>query len=260
MDAEEQNRRILDQFTRQAAPFAEFPAHSAEDANRLVIDAVGIGPEDTILDLACGPGLVACTFAPLAKHVTGIDLTPAMIDQAKSLQESKGLENLSWHVGDVASLPFFDGAFSVSFTRYSFHHLLDPKRVLAEMVRVCKPGGRVAVVDVYTTSPEQAEAYDGVERLRDPSHVRALDLEELQGLFHDAGLQGVATQFYRLDVGLEDLLGTSFPDPGRADEIRRIFAADLGVDRLGVKAYAKDGAIRFGFPIAVVVGKKPAGD
>lgn len=256
MNAEEQKQRILDQFTRQAVPFAEFPAHSAEDANQIVLEASGIGPGDTVLDVACGPGLVACYFAERADQVTGIDLTPAMIEQARRLQESKGLANLDWRVGDVTTLPFPDASFSVVFTRYSFHHILDTKAVLAEMKRVCKPGGRVVVVDVYSTDAEQGAAYDRVEKLRDPSHVRALGLDELTSHFRDAGLEDLSTKFYRLDVGLEEILGSSFPDPGKADEVRRTFAEDIGKDRLGVKAYRQGEAIRFGFPIAVLVGRK----
>jgi ubiquinone/menaquinone biosynthesis C-methylase UbiE len=254
--AEEQRRLILDQFTRQAVPFAQMPAHSNEEANRLLIDLAGIGPEDTVLDVACGPGLVACPLAEVARHVTGLDLTPAMIEQARARQRDKGLTNLTWIVGDAVPLPFPDAAFSAVVTRYSFHHFLDPRAVLAEMVRVCSPGGRVAVIDVFTSSPEQAEAYNRLEKLRDPSHVRALPLGELTGLCHDAGLLGLKTAFFRLEVELEALLAASFPNPGDADRIRETFADDLGVDRLGVGAHRRDGAIHFAFPIAVIVGQK----
>lgn len=254
--AEGQNRRVVDQFTRQAEPFSRHPAHSAEASMRLVREAAGVGPQDTILDVACGPGLVACDFARHARHVVGIDLTPAMIEQATARQRAEGLANLSWHVGDVASLPFPGGSFSVAFTRYSFHHLLDPAGVLAEMVRVTEPGGRVAVVDVYSTSPEQAGAYDHVERLRDPSHVRVLGIEELKGLFGGAGLVGLTSEFYGLDVALEPLLASSFPEAGAAEEVRRAFAADVGVDRLGVGARRVGDDLWFTFPIAVLVGRK----
>src|SRR5438128_9948769 len=191
--ADEHQRLILDQFTKQAVPFSQMQNHSPE----LLLAASRAGPEDTVLDVACGPGLMACAFAKVARHVTGIDLTPAMIEQAKAMQQSDGLTNLTWHVGDVQSLPFADASFSLVFTRYSFHHFLDPKAVLAEMVRVCTPGGRVVVVDVFMSNPDQAEAYNRLEKLRDPSHVRALALDELTGLFSESGLRDVRTQFYK---------------------------------------------------------------
>jgi ubiquinone/menaquinone biosynthesis C-methylase UbiE len=253
--AEEQRRLVLDQFTKQAVPFAEMPAHSNEESLKLLIDMAQIGPGDDMLDVACGPGLVACPLAQVARHVTGIDLTPAMIEQARAKQRAGGLTNLTWLVGDAVPLPFGDAAFSVVVTRYSFHHFLDPRAVLAEMVRVCSPGGRVAVIDVFTRDLEQAEAYNRVEKLRDPSHVRALPLGELTGLFHDAGLRGVRTAFFKLETALEPLLAASFPNAGDAYRVRRTFEHDIGVDRLGVGAHRRGGAIHFAFPIVVVVGQ-----
>jgi ubiquinone/menaquinone biosynthesis C-methylase UbiE len=250
--ADEHQRLILEQFTRQAVPFSQMQNHSPE----LLLAASGAGPEDTVLDVACGPGLMACAFARVARHVTGIDLTPAMIEQAKVMQRGDGLTNLTWHVGDVQQLPFADASFSVVFTRYSFHHLLDPKTVLVEMVRVCSPGGTVVVVDVFTSGPEQAEAYNRMEKLRDPSHVRALTLEELTALLTHAGLRGVRTQLYKHEVELEQVLQRSFPNPGDADTIRQLFVEDLAVNRLGVGAHRREGNIHYAYPIAVSVGRK----
>jgi phosphodiesterase/alkaline phosphatase D-like protein len=126
------------------------------------------------------------------------------------------------------------------------------------MVRVCAPGGRAFVADVFTTTPEQAEAYNRMERLRDPSHVRALPLAELTGLFHAAGLAPVTTRFYRHEFELEKVLAGSFPAaPGDADEVRRMVAADVGVNRLGVAACRKGGAVHIAYPVAVVCGSRP---
>src|SRR5262249_46456232 len=119
-------------------------------------------------------------------------------------------------------------------------------------------GGRVVVVDVYTTSPEQAQLYNRVEKLRDPSHVRALGLGELGGMFPEAGLADVKAEFYGLEGGLEPLLDSSFPEPGEGEKIRRIFSDDLGKNQLGVGARLEEGQIRFAFPTVVLVGRKSA--
>ena len=161
-----------------------------------------------------------------------------------------------WRVGDVLPLPFPESSFSAVMTCYSFHHFLEPESVLAEMVRVCQPGGRVAVVDVFMSTSEQAEAFNRMEKLRDPSHTRALLLTELTRMFYNAGLRGMRTAFYKLDVELERLLTASCTKPDDAQKVRRIFEDDLGVDRLGVETNRQDDGIHFAFPNVIMVGRK----
>ena len=252
---ERHNQRIVDQFSRQAVPFAELPGHS--QSMQLLIDLSGVSASDTVLDLACGPGLVACEFAPFAHHVTGIDLTPKMIEQAEERQKARGLANLSFQVGDVLPLPFPDASFSVMLTRYSFHHFLDPKAVLEEMVRVCKPGGKILVIDVGQP-PDKVEAYDRLEKLRDPSHVHALTYPEMAGLIAGSGLLEIRTARYKVEGELEQQLKASFPNPGDDEVIRAMFRADLVSDRLGLDIHRQGDEIRFAIPILVVAGKKPA--
>jgi len=129
--------QIVEQFTQQAISFARLPGHL--DALELLLKMAQPGESDTVLDVACGPGLVACAFAPYAGQVTGIDITPAMIEQAQKRQQEQGLANLDWLVGDALPLPWADNSFSLVITRYSFHHFLEPQAVLAEMIRVCCP-------------------------------------------------------------------------------------------------------------------------
>jgi ubiquinone/menaquinone biosynthesis C-methylase UbiE len=136
----EHKERILDQFTRQAVPFSTAAAIRNEDALNRIVRMAEAGPDDTVLDVACGPGLLACAFARVARHVTGIDLTPAMLEQARELQRQQGLENLTWREGAVLPLPYDDGCFSVVCSRFAFHHFLDPLAVLKEMQRVCRAG------------------------------------------------------------------------------------------------------------------------
>jgi SAM-dependent methyltransferase len=249
--------RIVDQFTRQAVPFSTAPGIRDEEALRRLVEATGAGSGDTVPDVACGPGLVVAAFARVCRHATGIDLTPAMIERARALVGERGLTNVTLQVGDVLPLPYEDGAFSIVVSRFAFHHFPDPGAVLREMTRVCRPGGRVVVADAAASpDPARAAAFNRMEKLRDPSHVRALTLAELAGLFADAGLPEPAITRYRLASDLEGLLARSFPDPGDAEKIRALFRDSLVDDGLGVGARERDGRIHFAYPIAILVAPR----
>jgi len=245
------NQTIVDQFTRQAIPFATAAAIRNTDALNRIVQLAQAGPDDTVLDVACGPGLLVCAFAKIVRHATGIDLTPAMLEQARKLQAELGLSNITWQPGNVESLPYPNGAFSIVASRFALHHLQNPLAVLKEMRRVCATGGRIVVAD-SAPAPSKADAFNRVERLRDPSHVRAFPVEELRRLFAEAGLTEPAVEFYRLEGELEDLLRRSFPNAGDADRIRAIFADSVGTDALDLATRQQDGKIYYGFPVAVL--------
>jgi len=247
--------RILDQFTRQAVSFASAAPIRNEEALMQIVQAAGAGPEDTVLDVACGPGLLACAFGKVAKHATGVDLTPAMLDQARKTQQEQGLKNVSWLPGNVYSLPFPPAHFSIVSSRFVFHHLERPLAALKEMKRVCEPGGRVVVADM-APDPAKAAALNAAERLRDPSHVRALPEKELGALFAEAGLPSPQVSYYRLESELEELLSRSFPNEGDADRLRKIFADSIADDALGLNTRWENGKIHYGFPVAVMVAQK----
>ena len=248
---------ILDQFTRQAVPFATAPSIKDEAALRLVVEASGAGPDDTVLDVACGPGLIVVAFARVVKHATGIDLTPAMLERARTYAAEQGVSNVTWQQGDVLPLPYPDASFSIVSSRFAFHHFLDPLAVLEQMARVCRPGGTVIVVD-SAPAPDRADAFNRMEVVRDPSHVRALPLAEHLELFRRAGLPAPRLSNYRLEGELEALIARSFPKPGDDETLRRIFADSLAGDTLGIEARRDaDGKIRYGYPVAVMATRRP---
>jgi ubiquinone/menaquinone biosynthesis C-methylase UbiE len=244
---------IVEQFTKQAVPFSTAPGIRDEEALRLLVEFAGAEPADTVLDVACGPGIVVCAFATVVRHATGIDVTPAMIERARALAAEKGLTNVAWQVGDVLPLPYPDAAFSLVVSRFAFHHFPDPRAVLAEMKRVCAPGGRVVLVDVAASGdPAKAAALNRMEKLRDPSHVRALTLAELEGLFAQVGLAVPRATFYQLKADLEGLLERSFPEAGDAEGIRRMFVESLADDGLGLGTRRRGDAIVFAYPVAAL--------
>lgn len=246
---------VVDQFTRQAESFARLPSHEA--ATELLLDMAGVDAASSVLDVACGPGLVACAAARRARHVTGVDLTPAMIEQAKLLQSKLGLQNLEWRVGEAAALPFDDDRFDAVTTRYSAHHLPDPDLAFAELLRVARPGARVAIADLVLP-PAQAAVYDRMERLRDPSHVRTLSREALGAAAAAAGLRDLRWADYSFSIDLERLMRGSFPTPGDVERVHAMFEADVGVDRMGLGLQREGGLITLTYPVAIVSGTKAA--
>ena len=255
MGAADHQALILDQFTRQATPFATSPAIQDEEALSLLVAFSGAGPDDTVLDVACGPGIVVCAFAPAVRHATGIDVTPAMLDRARALQRERGLTNVTWQEGDVLPLPYPDASFSIVVSRFAFHHFLEPGRVLAEMRRACAPGGTVMVVDA-APAPDKADAFNHMEKLRDPSHARALPLAEHVRLFRDAGLPEPRLASYRLQGELEGLLSRSFPNTGDRERLREIFTSSLTDDALDMETRREGDRIRFGYPVAVLAARR----
>lgn len=244
---------IVDQFSRQAIPFSKIPGHY--DAMQILVELAQVRSDDNVLDVACGPGLVACEFAPRVEHVTGIDITPAMIEQAIELQKERNLQNLTWTVAEAVPLPFPDHSFSLAITRYSFHHLLSPVKALAEMVRVCRPGGRVLVADV-AVEPSKSEAYDRLEVMRDPSHTHALTKVEFNDLINSSGLINCRQSSYGVDIELEAQLEASFPRPGDKARLREMITGDIGTDGLGINARRENNNVVYTVPIAVYVGRK----
>jgi len=252
-----QRERILDQFSRQAVPFSTAPPIRDEGALQLLVDAADTGADDTVLDVACGPGIVACAFARVARQVTGIDLTPAMLERAEMLAAEHGLSNVRFQLGDVLPLPFADATFSIVVSRFAFHHFEDPGAVLAEMRRVCRHGGHVVVADLLASpEPAKAAAFHEMEMLRDPSHVRALTLDELRDLYRQGGFGNPAERFWRMDIDVDGLLDRSFPVPGTEPTILRMFEESVADDAMGLQTRREKGRLRFTYSNVVLSARR----
>ena len=124
------------------AHFAPIEVDTTPPAARLVKHS-DVRPGHRVVNVACGTGLVAITAARVGARVTGLDLTPELLQRARENAGIAGVE-VDWHEGDAEQLPFGDAAFDVVLSR--FGHMLAPRPeiAVAEMLRVLKPSGTIA--------------------------------------------------------------------------------------------------------------------
>lgn len=254
----QQNAAVLDQFAKQAEAYAALMLRNPDRGLPPLLETARPAADDRVLDVGCGSGRLAVALAPLVEHVTGVDLTPAMLDQARSLQADAGVANVEWRQSDVTALPFADGAFSLVTCRAMLHHTALPADVLAEMSRVCAPGGRIAASDL-TPASGKAAAFDAIEILRDPSHGHAMPLDEFRAIGTALGLREVAVHPQDFDLPLEAVLATSFPPEGMLDRVRELYRRDAesGADALGLAARMENGAVIVTYPSTLIVWQKP---
>ena len=250
---------IVEQFTKQASHFAQMPGHNSEESLRLIAEMAQLSATDVVLDVACGSGIVARSFARVANRVTGIDITPAMLHEARRLADLEHLTNCEWRTGDIESLPWADSTFSLVVSRYAFHHFMNPEKVIAEMVRVTRPGGKVILVDAVLPK-EQIEAYNAFEKLLDPSHASALTIDQLDHLLNFSGLLQPHFSFYRMEMELEQQLATSFPKEGDAEKVRQLLVNDIGCNRIGIGVHRRGRRLHYAYPVTVVVAEKTGDD
>jgi SAM-dependent methyltransferase len=176
------------------------PALFGEWAPRLV-EAAGIAPGQSILDVACGTGIVARIAADRIAgqgRIVGVDINEGMLAVARRLRP-----DIDWQYGDAADLPFPDATFGVVLCQAALMFFPDRARALREMARVTTAGGTVAV-QVWASLQSQSgyRAFiDVAARHAGPEAIDLLsaywvlgDLDLVSTLFEAAGLEVIATR------------------------------------------------------------------
>ena len=121
----------------------------------------------------------------------------------------------------------------------SFHHLLYPQKALDKMMRVCKPDGRIVIIDV-TPEFNKVDEYNRVEKLRDSSHVKASTFKELSNMMEEAGSVNLETKCQNLEMELDKLLeASSLNNDENRERIYALFKKDVKEDNLGMKSFFK---------------------
>jgi ubiquinone/menaquinone biosynthesis C-methylase UbiE len=249
---------VREEFTRQANEYAAAPVIRDLDHIEKLIAVVAPSRDARVLEIATGPGHVAMAFAKVVREVIGVDLTEAPLKIAERMRVERGLSNVSFKVADVeARLPFDDNQFDVVVCRFAVHHFENPAIVFAEMARVCRIDGTVAVEDLLSSEhPGRAEYYNRFERLRDTSHTRALPLSELVKTLASAGLEIMRFESSALKNPVDRWFFSGHTRPDREAEARAMIERDVSEDLSGARPIRVDGELFFTHRLAIVTARK----
>jgi SAM-dependent methyltransferase len=110
------------------------------------IDRLALQPQEAVLDVACGTGNLAIPAAKAGARVTGIDIAPNLIAEAR-LEASAANCQVLFEVGDAESLPYADDQFDTTVTMFGAMFAYRPDRAAAELLRVTRSGGRIAMAN-----------------------------------------------------------------------------------------------------------------
>jgi SAM-dependent methyltransferase len=119
-------------------------AHYLEPGAMEFFSGLQIGAGDRVLDVACGAGQLALPAARAGADVTGVDIATNLIGQARDRAQAEGLD-IRFEEADAEDLPYDDGRFDIVFSLIGAMFAPRPERVAAELVRVCRPGGRIVM-------------------------------------------------------------------------------------------------------------------
>lgn len=258
----DQHDSIREEFAKQSAAWGR----DEIDADLLwAVDRLGLQPYFEVLDVAAGTGLLGRAIAPRVREVVAVDITPEMLEQGRRRAVRDGIQNIRFEQGAAEDLPYPSESFDMVATRFSVHHFASPDVVIREMRRVCRPAGRVAVIDIV--SPEDrtlAARYNDLERLRDPSHTRALPPSELTSLIETSGLRIIGDDLRDVSNDLEQWLDRARTAAASRREILESIRGELaGGARTAMRPFAAGDKLMFLHTWEVVVGvrqsKQPAG-
>jgi SAM-dependent methyltransferase len=145
-------------------------ARIVEEVNEAIVDGLELRPGTEVLDVACGTGNSAIPAARRGARVTGVDIAPNLLEQARARARAAGVD-VRFEEGDAEELPFPDASFDLVISIFGAMFAPRPDRVAAELKRVCRPGGRI-VMGNWTAAGHAGESFRlGAKYLPPPPDV-----------------------------------------------------------------------------------------
>lgn len=150
----EKRETVSDRWTERvwsAGSYSEI-APKYRSMGGYLVERTDVSSDDHVLDVGCGTGTVALSAARREAQVVGVDITPELLERARTNAEIAGIEDVSWREGDATALPFEDDAFDVTLSNLGHMYGDPPDSAAQELLRVTRPGGRIGFTSWTPTS------------------------------------------------------------------------------------------------------------
>ncbi len=214
---------LAEAFDGQSAQFEKAPVQTDPAALERLVQFAALPEGSHVLDVGCGPGLVAEAFLKAGLRVTGVDLSAQMIERARKRCEAYG-ESARFAQGSLYD-PGLTGGFDAAVSRYVLHHVKEPSRFLERQVQLLKPSGVLALCDHVTdANAERARWHQEVEKLRDKTHTRNLSAGEVVDLLGTCGLVRVRVEEEPFSLDFDEWFDRGTPVAGKAEVRAKLLA------------------------------------
>ncbi len=216
--------------------------------------ACRVPPDSRLLDVCCGSGVVGAAFRGRVASLTGLDITPEMVELAR--------ERLDEVIeGTVFDMPFEDASFDIVCNREVMHLMPEPERMLREVFRVLRPGGQFVFAQIVPYGADDAPWMYRVFRKKQPLLHHMFLVEDLDRLLLDAGFEGIEHDELRVWESIDVWIDTWETTPVHRQEIRQLYYdAPADVRRVHPFEVLPNGRIRDAWRWVVFSCFKPGGD
>ncbi len=253
-DQKDLNRQ---QFGANAEKYVRSADHAQGQSLARLVELTRPQPGWRVLDVSTGGGHTAITFAPLVRQVIATDLTPEMVAAAERFARERGLTNIEFRTADAENLPFGDAEFDLVTNRIALHHFSEPRKAIAEMARVLKPGGLLGLVDNVVPPDKQTGGYiNAFEKLHDPSHHWCYPLVRLETYLADAGLKIEHSETFKKDRDLDAWADRSGCDDKTKEKLRALLSQAPEGPRAFLNPRTDGTRMTFSLEEAVLVARK----
>jgi ubiquinone/menaquinone biosynthesis C-methylase UbiE len=205
-------KAVQAQFGPNAEAYASSEIHAKGDSLKRLVELVEPHPSWIVLDIATAAGHTAHTFAPYVRQVVASDITSEMLQVAARLGREKKIVNEFLTSADAENLPLAGQKFDLVTCRIAAHHFPNIGKFMSEVWRVLQLGGTLALVDnvvpgslrggkIGRDQEKTGRYVNAFDKLRDPSHVRSLSMEEWRRQFYESGFRLIRQEQARKALG-----------------------------------------------------------